>query len=372
MNILSNQYLDLQKQDKPSGGYEWWYFDAISTCNTWSVVLIFYEGNPFSPHYHGALQNNRSEETPGPKPQEYPAITLSIYKKGQPIYYSFQEIEPHSFTIDTSMQTHQVRLTFGPHSVFLTRDRDQYRAEIQLDDTLPNGDTLQGHLHYSSALKEPVRSLIDESQDELGAHSWILCMESAQVKAKLQLGEKNAQELTFEGQGYHDHNVGMEPMHKSFMDWHWGRAHFENGSFLLYYVMTQLDGSITGGAWISNATDGLVHFTQDVLITPFLNRSFFGLKNLKSLLITADDGSKLEVRRQTLSDNGPFYQRFHSKVNWEEATTTGISEYIVPSRIVNKSTWPLINLRLRKEGKTPSWVQKSRFFYDLTWKSTFW
>lgn len=372
MNILSNQLLDLQKQDKPSGGYEWWYFDAISSCKTWSVVLIFYEGNPFSPHYHGEMQKVRSEDVPGPKPQDYPAVTLSIYKHGLPVYYSFQEIEPQSFEIDTSMQLHQVRLTFGAHSVSLVRERKQYRAEILLNDKLPNGDTLKGRLQYSSTLREPVRSLLDTSQQDLGDHSWILCMESAQVEAELSLGGKKPQELTFKGQGYHDHNVGMEPMHKSFLDWHWGRAHFDDGSFLLYYVMSQLDGTLTGGAWISNALDGSVHFTQDVLITPYLNRSFFGLKNLKSLRIKAKDGSTMDVRRQTLSDNGPFYQRFHSKVTWGEATTIGISEYIVPARIVKKSTWPLINLRLRKAGHQPNWVQKSRFFYDLTWKSTFW
>lgn len=372
MNILSNQILDLQKQGKPSGGYEWWYFDAISDCKTWSVVLIFYEGNPFSPHYHRELQNNHSEEVPGPHPQDFPAVTLSIYEKGRPIYYSFQELKPEAFTMDTSMQKHEVRLTFGTHSVFLSRDRVQYRAEIQLDDKLPNGDTLQGQLIYNAALQEPVRSLIDGSQEKLGTHSWILCMESAKVQADLTLNGKKREQLTFEGQGYHDHNVGMEPMHESFTDWHWGRAHFEDGSFLLYYVMSQLEGSITGGAWVSNAKDGSVHFTQDVLITPFLNRSFFGLKNLKSLLITTEDGSKLEVQRQTLSDNGPFYQRFHTKVIWKDSKTIGISEYIVPSRIVNKSTWPLIHLRLRKEGNSPNWVQKSRLFYGLTWKSTFW
>ncbi|MDR9446180.1 MAG: hypothetical protein RI519_00410 [Balneolaceae bacterium] len=372
MNILSNQLIDLQKQEKPSGGYEWWYFDAISSCKTWSVVLIFYEGNPFSPHYHGALQNPRSEDVPGPLPQEYPAVTLSLYKKGQPIYYSFQELEPQACTIDTSMQTHQVHLTFGPHTLLLVRDRKEYRVEIQLDDKLPNGDSLQGHLRYSSALKEPVRSHIGSSQDSLGAHSWILCMESAQVHAELQLGGSKAINLSFEGQGYHDHNVGMEPMHKSFSDWHWGRAHFEDGSFLLYYVMSQLEGAITGGAWISNALEGSVQFTQDVLITPFLNRSFFGLKNLKSLHITAENESILEVQRQTLSDNGPFYQRFHTKVTWGGDSAIGIGEYIVPSRIVHKSTWPLIRLRLRKAGHPPSWVQKSRFFYDLTWRSTFW
>ena len=372
MQILSNQLLDLQKQSKPSGGYEWWYFDAISSCKTWSVVLIFYEGNPFSPHYHGAMKAERSEDTPGPMPQEYPAVTLSIYKYGRPIYYSFQEYEPHDFALDSSMQTHDITLRFGSHTVLLTRSRNEFRAEIQLDDRLSSGESLRGTIIYTSTHNEPVRSFIDSSHDDLGAHSWILCMEAAQVESNLTIGGKEPQQIDFEGNGYHDHNVGMEPMDHSFQDWHWGRAHFENGSFLLYYVMKQLNGSLTGGAWVSNGSTGKVGFTKDVYITPYLNRSFFGLKNLKSLIIQTEAGEKLTLARQTLSDNGPFYQRFHSKVTWADQQTIGISEYIVPARIVRKASWPLINLRLRKRGRKANWVQKSRFFYNLTWKTTFW
>lgn len=51
MNISTDHLDENPFPNKPSGGYEWWYFDALSEDRNWFFVIIFYQGNPFSPEY---------------------------------------------------------------------------------------------------------------------------------------------------------------------------------------------------------------------------------------------------------------------------------------------------------------------------------
>ncbi|WP_322570634.1 hypothetical protein [Rhodohalobacter sp.] len=59
-------------------------------------------------------------------------------------------------------------------------------------------------------------------------------------------GKKVEQDITFSGIGYHDHNIGQEPMKESFRDWYWGRYHFEEFT-LVYYLMQKHESGADGG-----------------------------------------------------------------------------------------------------------------------------
>ena len=39
-------------------------------------------------------------------------------------------------------------------------------------------------------------------------------------------GRTDMYNIALNGLGYHDHNVGFEPLKDSFKDWYWGRVHF--------------------------------------------------------------------------------------------------------------------------------------------------
>ena len=51
MYIRSKLSSELPHKKEIPGSYEWWYFDAMSADKKWAIVIIFYEGNPFSPAY---------------------------------------------------------------------------------------------------------------------------------------------------------------------------------------------------------------------------------------------------------------------------------------------------------------------------------
>ena len=68
MKITSNFAKDIRSVKKESGAYEWWYFDAVSDDDSVEIVVIFYEGNPFSRRYIQHQQNGASAT-----PSNFPA-----------------------------------------------------------------------------------------------------------------------------------------------------------------------------------------------------------------------------------------------------------------------------------------------------------
>ncbi len=72
MNISTDHLDENPFPNKPSGGYEWWYFDALSKDGNWSFVVIFYQGNPFSPEYIRNIKKNSTD------PDEFPGVSISI------------------------------------------------------------------------------------------------------------------------------------------------------------------------------------------------------------------------------------------------------------------------------------------------------
>jgi len=132
MQIFSNPDRDISNPKPAPGSYEWWYFDAISLDNKYSLVIIFYEGNPFSRRYIDAIEENENARAAG-----YPAISISIYRHGDPIFYSFEEVNPEDAEFsDTTPFGRVKRNTFKREST--EHDLNIYR--LALDQTMPNGD----------------------------------------------------------------------------------------------------------------------------------------------------------------------------------------------------------------------------------------
>src|SRR5690625_6416365 len=88
MKIISDIDPDCRSTYIAQWGYELCYFDMLSY-NGLSVVIIFYDGNPFSRRYLQAEE--RGEK---PSPSDFPGITISICRDGKPLFYSFEEVQP--------------------------------------------------------------------------------------------------------------------------------------------------------------------------------------------------------------------------------------------------------------------------------------
>ncbi|NBC28142.1 MAG: hypothetical protein GVY08_14865 [Bacteroidetes bacterium] len=355
MQILSDFKKDIRHPKPEPGSYEWWYFDAISSDGQYSIVVIFYDGNPFSRRYNDAILNQENDLA-----EQYPAISLSVYSNQKPIFYSFEEVRSEEAEFSTITPEGRVK---NNRFMALAEDK-QLTYRLVLDQVLPNGDSLNGSLTFSSERRE--MTLENKPNDGEESHSWNLVQPSARVTGRLQLRGFTSREIHFRGTGYHDHNIGLEPMHESFMEWYWGRVHF-SGKTLVYYLMSE-HLNHQSKAWVIDENGDFIQVHDGIKrLDP--GRNVFGLRSARKIEYKGNDLEFL-IQMSSVIDDGPFYQRFSSNMmlttGGEIFQGKGISEYIYPSRIKARLFRPLVNMRINYPGKD-HWVQKKPRLYRWTW-----
>ncbi|NGP88075.1 hypothetical protein [Fodinibius halophilus] len=361
MNVLSDFNKDARHTPRRSGGYEWWYFDGLSHDEKYGFVIIFYEGNPFSTRYNRALGDSKE-----PLPSAYPAISISIYEEGKPIYYSFTEFDE----ADCSFSEEHPHIQMGAHYMESHQEEDTLVYEITLAETLASGDQLDGTVKFESQYSES--DLFSERSDDEQGHMWNLVQPRAHCKANLNISEPGEEErqIVFEGRGYHDHNNGNEPMCNEFIDWYWGRIHFDYAT-LVYYVMNHHEGE-RHCAWLLSDDNSTVIETFDEVSLADKGWTLFGLKAARKVGLRSERG-EVQVQHSRVLDNGPFYQRYQSdaflRLADEEIVEKkqGICEYIYPNRIYSRIFWPFVDMRIRYKKEKPHWVQRSKRLYRWTW-----
>lgn len=353
MNIISNYSKDTKTEKVQPGSYEWWYFDAVSV-DGYKIVIIFYDGNPFSRRYIKALEKNTENRA-----DYFPAISISVYDNGTPIFYSFREVEPEGaeFSKDTPFgsiencyfkgKNHQARLQYS----------------VKLDQKLASGDSIQSNLLFSNDIQSMPNFSASDSDGE--AHVWNLILPSCHVKGDITIDGYENQSIKFIGLGYHDHNTGFEPLKNSFKEWYWGRYHMDDTTFV-YYLMNRGD-YWENKAWLVDK-NGTVEECNEIEMSNF-GMSIFGLSTARVIECKAN-GMKLHLQLDQVLDNGPFYQRFAGRLICKDefgvSEAIGISEYIKPDRIYKKLFRPLVNMRITYPGKI-HWVQRSPHLYRWTW-----
>jgi carotenoid 1,2-hydratase len=362
MNILSDPKKDVRSYSHEPGGYEWWYFDGTSGDGKYSFVIIFYEGNPFSTRYNARLLNSESD----PMPDEFPAVSISIYENGKTIYYSFTEFEPP----DCMFSEDRPMVKIGDSQMKAVTHDGKMNYILNIEETLPSGNAIGAHITFESP--ETNLELFGQQEEDKTEHQWNLVQPRACVNGKIQLRthHEGTQNITFVGKGYHDHNTGREPMYGEFSDWYWGRFHFEYATFV-YYVMNCQDEEQNQAWLISNDNSTILEvFSQIDLVDKGL--TFFGLKTARKIGLRSKN-TEVQIQQNRLLDNGPFYQRFYSdaflRIPGENIVESreGICEYIRPDRITNRVFWPLINMRIYYKSENPHWVQRSKTLYRWTW-----
>lgn len=354
MNIISDYNQDIRSKKPVPGSYEWWYFDAISDDGT-GIVIIFYDGNPFSKRYINSI--DRDKQTTA---NSFPALSISVYKKGAPVYYGFHEVAKDNAHFSEEKPTGNVGQS--NFSGEITDGKLSY--VVNLNQSNPNGDSIKGNLTFSSA---EFNGLLNGSNVKSAdqKHSWNLIQPRAAVHGQIDIQGHKSHSFNFDGVGYHDHNVGHEPMKNSFHEWYWGRYHFED-STLIYYLMNSTDGWDKKGWLITKS--GEIEESSKVELKEN-GTSLFGLSSYRTIEFEGA-GFKAFLQKDRLIDNGPFYQRFSGTMILERNSkikrAIGISEYIFPSRIYNRLFWPLVDMRINYPGKT-HWVQRSPVLYRWTW-----
>jgi carotenoid 1,2-hydratase len=244
---------------------------------------------------------------------------------------------------------------------------DNVIYKLQLNEKLPSGDKIEAELEFRGPLLRT--EILDHQQNK--NHSWDLLQPRADVTGRIQYTSRTQPEniIYFEGQGYHDHNKGNEPLKNQFNDWYWGRFHFEHSS-LIYYVME--NNQQDAYAWIISKDGSTVLEMLDTVQLQDYARTIYGMRSARKLIFSNDHAQVL-IQQTNMLDSGPFYQRFSSQAfidgssNQRMKKGRGITEYLSPPRIYNRWYWPLTNMRIRYKQETPHWVQRSKRLYRWTW-----
>lgn len=355
MNITTDLDQVSPDQGKPPEGYEWWYFDGMSDDGEFSFVIIFYHENPFSTKKIERLQSKHDDY------QAHPAISVSIYRNSKPIYYSFLEFEEHDFTWNAE----QLELKVENNSFHYDLKDDRFTYHMELNQYLPSGYSIEGSIAGSGALTG--KSLIESKSDD--RHLWNLILPRLDFETDLRVKGIDGEEvIAKKGVGYHDHNIGYEPMKESFKDWYWGRYHFKDYTFI-YYLMEKHEDSQLEAWLIDNKNARVLEYLIKAEFRD-ISKNVFGLSSARKIEIIAPQIT-VNINLRDKIDNGPFYQRFigNSVINYQGQTIAahGISEYIYPNNIYNELFWPLVHMRLNYTNEKVHWVQKSSLMYPWTW-----
>jgi len=360
MQIISD-YISDTKTEKPNkGSYEWWYFDGLTKNAEYGIVVIFYEGNPFSRRYSEALDSSRKESLK--TADNYPALSISVYRQGKPIYYGFREYR-------------QEEALFASDKVFGRVDKSEFIGSesngglyyrVLLNQTLPGGDGIEGTLEFTSRTKN-LSIVGDKSETSEDNHIWNLVQPCASVKGEISISGYDSHNFLFTGPGYHDHNYGREPMGQDFKHWYWGRFHFTNSLFV-YYLMQKKHGT-QHEAWLIPHSGTVISVDSEIRLSE-KGFNIFGLQSARKIEM-AGGGIRCFIQHEKVLDNGPFYQRFHSKALLETETdieqASGFSEYIYPERIKKKIFWPLVDMRITYPEGDSHWVQRNPRLFRWTW-----
>ncbi|MDR9418780.1 hypothetical protein [Gracilimonas sp.] len=355
MNISTDLDQISPVYDKAKAGYEWWYFDGMSNDGVYSFVIIFYHDNPFSTKkIKELLKDDRTYKN-------HPAVSVSVYENNKPVYYSFLEFESNAFHWDKN----DLRLTIENLSVQYSLSEGKFELELNLDQELPSGHRIKGNIAGTGSL--PSAQLIESDSED--NHLWNLILPVMDIEADLSMdGKRGEKRLKFTGKGYHDHNIGNEPMKESFRDWYWGRYHFRD--FTLVYYLMQKNTEREFKAWLIDSNNESILEKFNTADLSYYSRNWFGLNSARKIDLTKGEVI-VNINCKDKIDDGPFYQRFIGnsviKYNGQVNAAHGISEYIFPKNIYKRLFWPLVHMRLRYLKEEPHWVQKSRLLYPWTW-----
>ena len=354
MQISTNFKDIVPNPQKPSGGYEWWYFDGISTDKEWAFVIIFYQGNPFSPDYIQNIDKNNA------KPEDFPAVSISVYHKSKIEFYSFVEFKKSDFKWEGS------KLTIGNNSFTQLINGNSISYNISINEELASTHSIQADLNLKSQVIESLNLNSNNTEDNV--HTWNLIQPHSIATGNFNIvGKSGTHSVELTANAYHDHNTGLEPMKNDFDDWYWGRFHFGEYT-LIYYIMNKMNNQQHQAWLLDNDTLLVDEFSSAELSLYGFNA--FGLKSARKIELTSNK-AEITIQTSKIVDNGPFYQRFFGEailtLDDKLLTSNGISEYIKPNNIYSKKFWPLVKMRLRFNSKKPHWVQKSKNLYEWTW-----
>ncbi len=217
-----------------SGGYLWWYVDALSDDGLHGLTLIAFVGSVFSPYYAWKLRRG------APPADDFCCLNVALY--GPRRRWAMTERGARWCERDA----HHFRI--GPSSLHW----DGSSLIIDIDEVgVPIPQRVRGRvvLHPGRLFNFSVPI------DRRGQHRWGPIAPSARIEVDLDMPR-----LRWQGPAYLDSNEGDEPITRACREWDWSRSPLRDGSTAVLYDVQHWDGSDQVLA---------LRFDRDGGVTPF-------------------------------------------------------------------------------------------------------
>jgi carotenoid 1,2-hydratase len=297
----------------PSGGYAWWYVDALSDDGANALTVIGFVGSVFSPYYAWAGRKD---------PEHHVALNVALY---QPRGGRWSMTERGR----SALQRGPDLLQLGPSALRATGDG----LAIEIEERgWPIPRRLRGRVTVFPEVLGGDPVLLSGS----GQHHWWPIAPRARVEVSF-----DEPQVRWSGAGYFDSNWGAAPLEQDFESWTWCRAPLSRGATVLYDVKPR-----TGPPSLMalRFKPGAVERYEGPAAAP-LPSSLFGIKRA-----TRSEGEVRLVR--TLTD-APFYARsvvqsrlcgepvvgVHESLELDRFDTTW-TRLMLPFRMPRRANWP--------------------------------
>ena len=229
-----DERLSFNRQLKPHG-YQWWYIDAISEDQSYSLSMIIFVGHVFSPYYYKARQRELNDLKL--RPESFCAFNISLHalnksavnQLGSPSLWVLNEYSAEALALSPELIKRDQHCFKINQSMWHQSD-DEITISIN-EVTKAFFQRMSNKIIGQVQLKLPRRFHHEINLDHTGKHKWMAVAPSADVVVSLE--QPN---LSFRGQAYHDSNWGDEPLENAFKSWTWSRAELNEGTCVLYDI----------------------------------------------------------------------------------------------------------------------------------------
>jgi len=198
----------------PSGGYAWWYIDALSDDGSHGLTVIAFVGSVFSPYYAWARRRGHAE------PSNHCAFNVALYGPRGKLW---------TMTERGSAQLRREPSVLGIGPSHMRWNGEALEIEIR-EVCAPLPRAVRGKIRLCpNAFAERSFCL-----DGGGLHRWTPYAPCARVEVDL-----SQPALKWSGTGYFDSNTGGEPLADAFTEWTWSRASLAASTVVLYDVSSR-------------------------------------------------------------------------------------------------------------------------------------
>lgn len=201
----------------PTDGYRWWYFDGISDCGEYGIVVIAFIGSVFSPYYYFARHRGRGD------PYAYCAINVALYAPRNGAWAMTERGR-------SSLEVGSDFMRVGRSSVHASGEA----VDIRIDErAAPLPRRVRGHVRITAGVPSKRRFALDSE----GHHDWQPVAPLADIEVSF-----DQPGFDWRGHAYVDSNGGRRPLESDFRRWDWCR--FRRGDkACIHYSAEELGGA---------------------------------------------------------------------------------------------------------------------------------